>query len=56
MARKGSTRRRVLATGAVTLGAAALGGLGGAWLQRLSDAASLPPPFLPGPCWTMPAA
>ncbi|WP_343718221.1 FAD-binding oxidoreductase [Inquilinus sp.] len=45
MARKGSTRRRMLATGAVTLGAAALGGVGGAWLQRLSDAASLPPPL-----------
>lgn len=47
MARRGSTRRRVLATGAVTLGAAALGGIGGAWLQRLSDAAGLPPPAPP---------
>jgi FAD/FMN-containing dehydrogenase len=47
MARKGSTRRRVLATGAVTLGAAALGGIGGAWLQRMSDAAALPSPAPP---------
>lgn len=47
MARTGSTRRRMLATGAIAVGAAALGGVGGAWLQRLSDAAQLPPPALP---------
>src|SRR5690348_9660146 len=47
MTRGRSTRRRVLATGAWTLGAAALGGIGGAWLQRLSDAAALPPPSPP---------
>lgn len=47
MARRGSTRRRVLATGAVVLGSAALGGIGGAWLQRLSDESRLPPPAPP---------
>jgi len=43
MAGRGSTRRRVLVTGATALGAAALGGVGGAWMQRLADAAKLPP-------------
>jgi FAD/FMN-containing dehydrogenase len=41
------SRRNILAFGATALGAAALGGAGGAWLQRLADAARLPPDAAP---------